>query len=59
MTKYRTRILPQLLAYQQKYKKLPARLTFIISTYCFYRGKRDPTNYSISDQIWLDHFVDW
>ncbi|MBP4132875.1 tagaturonate reductase [Gallibacterium anatis] len=61
MTKYRTRILPQLLAYQQKYQKLPVRLTFALAALiAFYRGKRDQQAIPLKDdQIWLDHFADW
>ena len=61
MTKYRTRILPQLLAYQQKYQKLPVHLTFALAAViAFYRGKRDQQAIPLKDdQIWLDHFADW
>ncbi len=42
MTKYVTRILPQLLAYVGKYHALPTRLTFALAALIvFYRGKRN------------------
>ena len=42
MTKYVTRILPQLLAYADKYHTLPTRLTFALAALIvFYRGKRN------------------
>ncbi|MFC0323633.1 tagaturonate reductase [Gallibacterium melopsittaci] len=61
MTKYRTRILPQLLTYQQKYQRLPQRLTFALAALiAFYRGQRDEQTIPLQDdQIWLDNFADW
>ncbi len=61
MTKYRTRILPQLLTYQQKYQRLPTRLTFALAALiAFYRGKRADQAIPLQDdQIWLDHFATW
>ncbi|MGR6980357.1 mannitol dehydrogenase family protein [Testudinibacter sp. P27/CKL/0425] len=58
MTKYVTRILPQLLAYVEKYK---SRLTFALAALIvFYRGQRNgeatPLN---DDQHWLQHFELW
>lgn len=61
MTKYRTRILPQLLTYQAKTQRLPARLTFALAALiAFYRGKRGEQTIPLQDdQIWLDNFNAW
>lgn len=41
MTKFRTRILPQLLTYRERHGELPARLTFALAALiAFYRGER-------------------
>ncbi|WP_034944690.1 tagaturonate reductase [Erwinia oleae] len=58
MTKYRTRILPQLLASQQKYQTLPPRLTFALAALlAFYRGERNGENYPLQDDAhWLSRF---
>lgn len=58
MTKYRTRILPQLLAGQQASGKLPARLTFALAALiAFYRGERKGENYPVQDDAhWLTRF---
>jgi len=58
MTKYRTRILPQLLAGQQASGKLPARLTFALAALiAFYRGERNGESYPVQDDAhWLTHF---
>lgn len=46
MTKYRTRILPQLLAGQKAHGALPPRLTFALAALiAFYRGERDGESY--------------
>lgn len=65
MTKYRTRILPQLLAGQSTAGKLPARLTFALAALiAFYRGERNGETYPVQDdahwlesyqQLWLKH----
>lgn len=48
MTKFRTRILPQLLAGQQASGKLPARLTFALAALiAFYRGERNGEAYPV------------
>ncbi|PWC15234.1 tagaturonate reductase [Brenneria corticis] len=59
MTKFRTRILPQLLAYQRKTDRLPPRLTFALSALLmFYRGKRQETSYPLQDDAhWLARFA--
>lgn len=61
MTKYRTRILPQLLTYQTKYQRLPVHLTFALAALiAFYRGKRGDSAIPLKDdQIWLDNFNLW
>lgn len=65
MTKFRTRILPQLLAGQQASGKLPARLTFALAALiAFYRGERNGESYPVQDdaywmtcfqQLWSQH----
>ena len=56
MTKYRTRILPQLLAGQQATGQLPARLTFALAALiAFYRGERHGERYPVQDDAnWLE-----
>lgn len=58
MTKYRTRILPQLLASQEKNQLLPPRLTFALAALlAFYRGERNGENYPLQDDAhWLSRF---
>jgi len=58
MTKYRTRILPQLLAGQQASGKLPARLTFALAALiAFYRAERNGESYPVQDDAhWLTRF---
>nr|WP_024965796.1 tagaturonate reductase [Pantoea sp. IMH] len=58
MTKYRTRILPQLLASQKKYQILPPRLTFALAALlAFYRGERQGEIYPLQDDAhWLSRF---
>ncbi|MFC0140729.1 tagaturonate reductase [Erwinia mallotivora] len=58
MTKFRTRLLPQLLVSQQQQQKLPARLTFALaSLLVFCRGQRDSGDYPLQDDPrWLQLF---
>ncbi|KAB8306433.1 tagaturonate reductase [Rouxiella chamberiensis] len=58
MTKYRTRILPQLLASQAKNQLLPPRLTFALAALlAFYRGERNGEIYPLQDDAhWLSRF---
>ena len=58
MTKFRTRILPQLLAGQAKSGKLPARLTFALAALiAFYRAERDGATYPVQDDAeWMTRF---
>lgn len=50
MTKFRTRILPQLLAGQKANGTLPARLTFALAALiAFYRGERNGETYPVQD----------
>lgn len=58
MTKFRTRILPQLLASQQKFGVLPPRLTFALAALlAFYRGERNGEIYPLQDDAhWLSRF---
>lgn len=54
MTKYRTRILPQLLAYQVKNQQLPKCLTFSLAAMiAFYRGQRDGQPIPLQDDDWI------
>ncbi|MGV6988038.1 tagaturonate reductase [Testudinibacter sp. P80/BLE/0925] len=61
MTKYVTRILPQLLAYHQKFHRLPRRLTFALAALiAFYRGKRNNETIPLNDDpFWLQHYALW
>ena len=58
MTKYRTRILPQLLAGQKASGQLPARLTFALAALiAFYRAERNGENYPVQDDaFWLERY---
>lgn len=58
MTKYRTRILPQLLAGQKAGGQLPARLTFALAALiAFYRAERNGENYPVQDDaFWLERY---
>jgi len=58
MTKYRTRILPQLLAGQKATGKLPARLTFALAALiAFYRAERNGERYPVQDDAhWLERY---
>jgi tagaturonate reductase len=61
MTKFRTRILPQLLAAQQANGKLPARLTFALAALiAFYQGERGGESYPLQDDAhWLERYGQW
>ncbi|MEG6131841.1 tagaturonate reductase [Enterobacter kobei] len=56
MTKYRTRILPQLLAGQKVRGQLPTRLTFALAALiAFYRAERNGEGYPVQDDAnWLE-----
>ncbi|WP_146378530.1 tagaturonate reductase [Cronobacter turicensis] len=58
MTKFRTRILPQLLAGQAQKGSLPPRLTFALaSLIAFYRGERNGERYPLQDDAhWLERY---
>jgi tagaturonate reductase len=58
MTKFRTRILPQLLAGQKATGQLPARLTFALAALiAFYRGERNGERYPVQDDAhWLERY---
>ncbi|TKI06944.1 tagaturonate reductase [Martelella alba] len=58
MTKFRTRILPQLLAYREKHGVLPARLTFALAALiAFYRGERNGQSYPLQDdEKWIARY---
>ncbi|WP_426444843.1 tagaturonate reductase [Siccibacter colletis] len=59
MTKFRTRILPQLLAGQKAAGKVPPRLTFALAALiAFYRGERDGVTYALQDDAhWLERYA--
>ncbi|WP_165313042.1 tagaturonate reductase [Vibrio ziniensis] len=59
MTKFKTRILPQLLTYQKTTNQLPRYLSFALAALItFYRGEREDGNYPLNDdQPWLDLFA--
>lgn len=59
MTKFRTRLLPQLLHYQQQQGGLPPRLSFALAALlAFYRGEREGHPYPLQDdQPWLDAYA--
>ncbi|MTD39698.1 tagaturonate reductase [Erwinia sp. CPCC 100877] len=61
MTKFRTRILPQLLAAHQTNGKLPARLTFALAALiAFYQGERGDESYPLQDDAhWLERYGQW
>lgn len=58
MTKFRTRILPQLLAGQAQRGALPPRLTFALAALiAFYRGERNGESYPLQDDAhWLERY---
>ena len=58
MTKFRTRILPQLLAGQKLRGKLPSRLTFALAALiAFYRAERNGEAYPVQDDAhWITRF---
>jgi tagaturonate reductase (EC 1.1.1.58) len=58
MTKYRTRILPQLLAGQTATGKLAPRLTFALAALiAFYRAERHGESYPVQDDAhWLERY---
>ncbi|PJG82192.1 tagaturonate reductase [Caviibacterium pharyngocola] len=61
MTKYRTRNLPQLTAYVEKFQKLPPHLTFALAALiAFYRGVRNDQPIPLQDDaFWLENFQTW
>lgn len=58
MTKFKTRILPQLIAYQKHKGQLPVHLVFSFAALiAFYRGVRDNQHYPLQDDaLWLTRF---
>ncbi|MEW5561052.1 tagaturonate reductase [Enterobacter asburiae] len=58
MTKFRTRILPQLLAGQATNGKLPPRLTFALAALiAFYRAERHGEGYPVQDDAyWIERY---
>ncbi|QGN36432.1 tagaturonate reductase [Klebsiella oxytoca] len=60
MTKFRTRILPQLLTNIRQHGAIPPRLTFALAALiAFYRGQRDGQMYPLQDDdVWLTRFAD-
>lgn len=60
MTKFRTRILPQLLTTIRQHGAIPPRLTFALAALiAFYRGQRDGQTYPLQDdEVWLTRFAE-
>ncbi|WP_159871333.1 MULTISPECIES: tagaturonate reductase [unclassified Raoultella] len=60
MTKFRTRILPQLLTNIRQHGTIPPRLTFALAALiAFYRGQRDGQTYPLQDdEVWLTRFAE-
>ena len=60
MTKFRTRILPQLLTTIRQHGAIPPRLTFALAALiAFYRGQRDGQAYPLQDdEAWLTRFAE-
>lgn len=58
MTKFRTRILPQLVTYRERHNALPKRLTFALAALiAFYRGERNDDRYPLQDDAhWLERY---
>ena len=58
MTKFKTRILPQLINYQKANGVLPKHLVFSFAALiAFYRGVRNEQSYPLQDDaIWLQRF---
>lgn len=59
MTKFRTRILPQLLEGQQANGQLPVCLTFALAALiAFYRGERSGESYPVQDDaFWIERYA--
>ena len=59
MTKFRTRLLPQLLAGHQQTGQWPTRITFALAALlAYYRGERDGEARALQDDAqWLDRFA--
>lgn len=59
MTKFRTRLLPQLLAGHQQTGQWPTRITFALAALlAYYRGERDGEAWALQDDAqWLDRFA--
>ncbi|MCE0495167.1 tagaturonate reductase [Vibrio salinus] len=59
MTKFKTRILPQLLSYCDTEGKPPRYLSFALAALiAFYRGQRGEESYPLADdQVWLDFYA--
>ena len=59
MTKFRTRLLPQLLSGYQQNGRWPTRITFALAALlAYYRGERNGERYALQDDAqWLDRFA--
>ena len=59
MTKFRTRLLPQLLTGHQQRGEWPTRITFALAALlAYYRGDRNGESYPLQDDAqWLDRFA--
>lgn len=61
MTKFKTRLLPQLMSYTQTHGTAPERLSFSLAAlYCFYLGRRGEESIPLSDDPHLlEPFIAW
>ena len=59
MSKYKSRVLPQLLGYYEKYGKLPENLVFSLAALIrFYRGFRGEEKIELKDDAYILEFYD-
>ena len=57
MSKYKSRILPQLLGYYEKYDKLPEKLVFSLAALIrFYKGTRNEEKIDLKDDAYILEF---
>ncbi|WP_375753694.1 tagaturonate reductase [Vibrio sp. HN007] len=61
LTKFKTRLLPQLMTYIEQNEQAPKRLSFSLAAlFCFYQGKRGEEDIPLNDEpALLDKFSTW
>lgn len=61
LTKFKTRLLPQLVTYQQKYQQVPEHIVFALAALIlFYRGEYQGEKIPVTDDAYLlDRFKSW